>query len=319
MDSSSTRLACGVNGTSPNVSVFGKPASARSTSALTVSSRRPSRCSTAVAIPSPSRIRPSRTCSVPTKSWRNRPASSRARMMTRRARSVNRSNTGVSHPHHRTEPDSPASTPSYCNRIQYITRSKSPLAFFFTSPISLRISCRVLDHPGISVRCSIVLERAALDEAVRAVRPADERGVVRGDQERDPAGRLQLQEEVVHHLARLGIEVPGRLVGEDDPRPIHDRPGHGHALPLAPRQLPRPMVQAIAQTDLGQGRGGPLARLSTRAPSDERRQHRVLEGAHFAQKIVELEHEPHLVAAVPGQGRFPPPEQVFALEEHATR
>ena len=53
---------------------------------------------TAVAMPSPSLIRPRRTCSVPTKSWRNRPASSRARMMTRRARSVNRSNTSFPPP-----------------------------------------------------------------------------------------------------------------------------------------------------------------------------------------------------------------------------
>jgi len=59
----------------------------------------PGACNTAVAIPSPSRMRPRSTCSVPDESrCRNRPASSRARMMTRRARSVNRSNTGVPHP-----------------------------------------------------------------------------------------------------------------------------------------------------------------------------------------------------------------------------
>ena len=52
--------------------------------------------STLAATPVPSPIRPSRICSVPTKLWPSRLASSWASMITLMAFSVNRSNMGVS-------------------------------------------------------------------------------------------------------------------------------------------------------------------------------------------------------------------------------
>ena len=55
--------------------------------------RRPSDSSALAATPSPSWIRPRRMCSVPMKLWLSRRASSCANTRTRRARSVNRSNT----------------------------------------------------------------------------------------------------------------------------------------------------------------------------------------------------------------------------------
>jgi hypothetical protein len=83
----------GVNGTSPNVSVLGsrrapaRPRPSPSRGEARDAAARRWRCP---------RRRGSAEQDVlgPTKSWRKRPASSRARMMTRRARSVNRSNTG---------------------------------------------------------------------------------------------------------------------------------------------------------------------------------------------------------------------------------
>jgi len=50
---------------------------------------------TLLATPSPSRMIPSRMCSVPTALWFRRFASSCARMITRRARSVKRSNIAI--------------------------------------------------------------------------------------------------------------------------------------------------------------------------------------------------------------------------------
>ena len=55
--------------------------------------------------------------------------------------------------------------------------------------------------------------------------------------ERDPdllLDRLQLD---LHLLAELQVEGAERLVEEQDPRPVHERPGEGDPLALAARQL----------------------------------------------------------------------------------
>jgi hypothetical protein len=74
---------------------------------------------------------------------------------------------------------------------------------------------------------------------------------VRGDEEGDSALGLQAQEEIKDDLASLGIQVPGRFVGEDDARLGHERTRDGHALLLATAQLAGPVAQAISQPDLG--------------------------------------------------------------------
>src|SRR5262245_5607080 len=229
MDSSRTRLACGVDGTSPNVRVFGKPASARSTSAFTVSSRNPSRCRTAVAMPSPSRMRPSRTCSVPTKSWRKRPASSRARMMTRRARSVNRSNTGPPYPLRRQEAPFPLRRRLVNEANSVYPALLTAASLFLHEPLGLaNPRLRLRGQPDRLVGRSAHLARASFNEPVDPIRATGQIGVVSGDQERDPALRLQLQEQVVDDRARLGIEVARGLVGEDHAWSVHQRARHGH-------------------------------------------------------------------------------------------
>src|ERR687892_509488 len=266
-----SRLAWGVNGTSPNVRVLGNPASARSTSAFTVSSRSPSRCSTAVAMPSPSRMSPSSTCSVPTKSWRNRPASSRARMMTRRARSVNRSNTGAPHPfHRRTAPVFPATTASYLGPTSVYPAALALARVFLHEQLTLRISSHLQRQPAHGVQCSTHLTRAALDEAVNSVRAPGQLGIVRGDQERDPALGLKLHEQVVDDLARLGVQVARRLVSENHARLVHQRTRDRDPLLLAARHLARPVMRPIAEADFCQGHRRPLTRLAAGAPRGHR-------------------------------------------------
>ena len=79
-----------------------------------------------------------------------------------------------------------------------------------------------------------------------------------------PGGRLRL---VGHHDHRLpqvvdaaaqdlqdlvggvGVQVAGGLVGEDDRRLAHERPGAGHALDLTAGELGRPVGQALPEAD----------------------------------------------------------------------
>ena len=50
-------------------------------------------------------------------------------------------------------------------------------------------------------------------------------------------------------LGGAGVEVAGGLIGEDDRRLTHERPGAGHALDLATGELGGPVGQAVLEAD----------------------------------------------------------------------
>src|ERR1017187_3151234 len=60
------------------------------------------------------------------------------------------------------------------------------------------------------------------DQAVRHAQPAGRLGrqlvVVGDDQERRPQLAVELEEQIVHLAPGLGVEVAGRLVGQQEPR-----------------------------------------------------------------------------------------------------
>ncbi len=109
---------------------------------------------------------------------------------------------------------------------------------------------------------------------------------------RDQAGgafvadqRLECAE---HQFARCGIEVAGRLVGEDDARMVGRGAGDGHALLLAARQFcramraPRPHAEEVQQ--FAAARVG----LAARPAGDELRDRDVLERGELGEQMVEL-------------------------------
>ena len=55
--------------------------------------------------------------------------------------------------------------------------------------------------------------------------------------ERDPDLLLDALELDLHLLAQLEVEGAERLVEQQDGRPVDERPGQGHALRLAARDL----------------------------------------------------------------------------------
>jgi hypothetical protein len=54
-----------------------------------------------------------------------------------------------------------------------------------------------------------------------------------GDQDDGPPGRVELVEDPHHVLARLGVQVAGRLVRQDQARRGDQSPGDRHPLLLA--------------------------------------------------------------------------------------
>src|SRR5437773_9123541 len=75
------------------------------------------------------------------------------------------------------------------------------------------------------------------------------------------AGPVQLAQEIHHRLAAARIEVPGRLVGEQDERFAGHRARHGDALLLAARELAREVLGAMRHPDAFERRFDPLPAL----------------------------------------------------------
>ncbi len=85
-------------------------------------------------------------------------------------------------------------------------------------------------------------------------------GRVMGDHhQRAAAVSAQRREEVGHRLRRFDIEIPGRLVGQDQVGIVGNSACDGHALALASRKLVRAMAQAGSQTHITKELGGPVA------------------------------------------------------------
>lgn len=66
-----------------------------------------------------------------------------------------------------------------------------------------------------------------------------------------PAVLLVELVEQVHDLdTHLGVQVTGRLIGEDDVGVTYDRTGDGHTLHWTAGELRRKMEHTVAQADI---------------------------------------------------------------------
>ena len=64
---------------------------------------------------------------------------------------------------------------------------------------------------------------------------------IMGDDDDSIAGTVDVVEEREDLLTGGGVEITGRLVGEQQARTGHERPSDGDALPLAAREFAGPM------------------------------------------------------------------------------
>lgn len=94
--------------------------------------------------------------------------------------------------------------------------------------------------------------RPSASSTTRWARPAHRR-VVGNDDDGVPA-RGDAPEQLEHFVRLRGIEGAGGLVGQHDPRIVHQRPGDADALPLAARQFVR-----VAAPPCRRGRPAPTA------------------------------------------------------------
>ena len=81
------------------------------------------------------------------------------------------------------------------------------------------------------------------------------------------AFRVQRCEQRHDLVAGGGVERAGGLVGQQDRRIVHQRPGDGHALALAARKLAGLVQHAVFQIHLFQSRLGLLGALVGGTPA----------------------------------------------------
>ena len=125
---------------------------------------------------------------------------------------------------------------------------------------------------GVAGHAVLVQLDAAVLEEHDAVGDARGAGVV-GDHDDGLAELVDAAAEQVEDLAAgAGVEVAGRLVGEQDGRPGDERAGDGDALLLAAGELGRAVGQAVLQAD-GLDHGAPpgLVRLAAGERERQRR------------------------------------------------
>ena len=117
-----------------------------------------------------------------------------------------------------------------------------------------------------------------------------------------PRSSLQPLEDLHHLDAGAGVEVAGRLVGEQDRRLGHQRARDRDALLLAARQLVGMMLGRFSRPDRGQRRHRPPPALRRRDAAVVRVQQRqldVLERRRARQQVEALEHEADLRLRTP--------------------
>ena len=121
-----------------------------------------------------------------------------------------------------------------------------------------------------------------------------------GDDEKGRAGiALAGEEQVENRIAGGGIEIAGRLVGEEDLRTRGHRPGDRDALLLAARKLGGIMGETVAETDrLKLPRGD---REGIRLAGQFQRYRDIFERGHGGKEVEGLEHDADAAAAGAGE------------------
>ena len=106
------------------------------------------------------------------------------------------------------------------------------------------------DPPSVCFRSGEFSRDPAIDQPDHTVGAGRGQFFVVGDKDEGRGVFSDVVEDQGYHLARgLAVEVARRLVGQDDPRPVYQRPRNGDTLALAAAQLVGPVIQPRPEPD----------------------------------------------------------------------
>ena len=133
-----------------------------------------------------------------------------------------------------------------------------------------------------------VLQKAAIFEPHQPRHPPGKLDVMRRYQGADALLADRSQEFAVNLIRCPGIKIPGRLVSQEQLRPIGQSAGNGHALLLAARQFGGTVVETLAEAEALQQFAGAAPGGGFVGAGDQLRHHHILEGGEFRQQMMEL-------------------------------
>src|SRR5215218_5396097 len=135
------------------------------------------------------------------------------------------------------------------------------------------------------------LDQLAVEQLDHAVGDLQHHRIVGRDDRRHALGTNDGPDEEHDPLPCLGVELAGRLVGEEQPRPVGERAGDHDPLLLAARQLVGPMARPFGEPDEVEQLRDPAVALP-RLRADEPQGHLdVLRGGQDRDQAERLEHE----------------------------
>lgn len=134
-----------------------------------------------------------------------------------------------------------------------------------------------------------------------AVANSRESFIVRGNYDGGLALSTEGVEKLAHFASRVGVQIPGRLIREQQARTGDDGARHSDALLLAPRKSPDLLASSLAEAHPLKQSTSALKRTAARRPVDEQRQRNILRRRQVREKMMELKDKPYLAVAKSGQ------------------
>ena len=135
-------------------------------------------------------------------------------------------------------------------------------------------------------------DAAPVEREAAPARLLDEGHVVGRDEDGRPAD-VDLREEPHHLLGEAVVEVPGRLVGDEELGLVDERARERHALLLAPRELLRERVHPVVELDEAEDLVGAAPPFGERDAEELQDERDVLEDGPRREELVVLEDDPH--------------------------
>ncbi len=94
-----------------------------------------------------------------------------------------------------------------------------------------------------------MLDRFPVAQTDRPLRQTRHIGIMRDQHKRSPRAAIQLEHDLDDPCARLRVEVPRRLVGEKNLRPVDESTGERDPLLFAAGKLRRIMIDPLRESD----------------------------------------------------------------------
>ena len=128
---------------------------------------------------------------------------------------------------------------------------------------------------------------------------------------------IECGEQVQQSLGHFGIDVAGRLVGDEQLGPVDDCPGDRNALLLAARECRRPSSRSVGEADPGKHLPNGSLDLALRSSGNTQRKRDIVERRQVPDESEILENDAD-TAAERGQGLARCLAQLFAEKANST-